>query len=95
MALSKETVKYVADLSRIELKEQELERLSKQLESILGFIDKLKELDVENISPTSHILPISNIFRDDIKKVSLPQDKALSNAPDRQGHFFGVPKVIE
>ena len=95
MALSKETVKYVADLSRIELKQDELEKLSRQLESILDFIDKLKELDVKNISPTSHILPISNVFRDDIIRDSLPQDKALSNAPDRQGRFFGVPKVIE
>ena len=95
MALSKEIVKYVADLSRIELKQQELEKLSKQLESILDFIDKLKELDVKEVSPTSHILPISNIFREDINRDSLTQEQTFSNAPDRQGDFFGVPKVIE
>ena len=95
MSLSPETVKYVADLSRIELTQAELEKLSKQLVSILDYIDQLKELDVSNVAPTSHILPLQNIVRQDIPTKSLTPDKALHNAPDRQGNFFGVPKVIE
>ncbi|MFH0913055.1 MAG: Asp-tRNA(Asn)/Glu-tRNA(Gln) amidotransferase subunit GatC [Candidatus Omnitrophota bacterium] len=95
MAVSKETVKYVAHLARIELKPKELEKLSQQLKDILGFIDKLKKLDIQNINPTSHILPINNIFREDAPRKSLPGDKALDNAPQKQGNFFGVPKVIE
>lgn len=95
MSLSKETVKYVADLSRIELKSEELEKLSKQLQDILDFINKLTELDITNINPTSHILPINNVLREDSPVESLPVDNALLNAPSRKGNFFGVPKVIE
>lgn len=95
MAIDKETVKYVAHLSRIELKEEELGRLSAQLKDILDFIDKLKKLDVEKIQPTSHILPVTNVLREDAARASLPVDKALSNAPQKEGSFFVVPKVIE
>ncbi len=95
MALSKETVEYVANLSRIELTAGELEKLSKQLESILGFIDTLKTLDVSGIEPTAHILPISNVLRDDEPRQSLPIEKTLANAPASEGNFFVVPKVIE
>ena len=95
MSLSKETVKYVADLSRIELKPEELEKLSRQLQAILDFIDKLSEIDTEDIQPTSHILPINNVLREDKPIKSLPIDKALGNAPAREGNFFVVPKVIE
>jgi aspartyl-tRNA(Asn)/glutamyl-tRNA(Gln) amidotransferase subunit C len=96
MAISKDTVKYVAHLARIELKPKELEKLSKQLQNILDFIDKLNKINIENIAPTSHILPINNVLREDIASgESLPIDKALMNAPERQAHFFVVPKVIE
>lgn len=95
MAITKETVKYVANLARIELKPKELERLSQQLKDILDFIDKLKGIDIKDILPTSHILPINNIFREDTPVKSLPGDKALENAPQKEGNFFGVPKVIE
>ncbi|MFA5099351.1 MAG: Asp-tRNA(Asn)/Glu-tRNA(Gln) amidotransferase subunit GatC [Candidatus Omnitrophota bacterium] len=95
MALSKETVEYVANLSRIELKTEELEVISSQLESVLGFIDKLRTLDVTAIEPTSHILPVKNVFREDEPRESLPIDKTLANAPAREGRFFAVPKVIE
>jgi aspartyl-tRNA(Asn)/glutamyl-tRNA(Gln) amidotransferase subunit C len=95
MAIDKETVKYVAHLARIELKPKELEKLAQQLKGIIDFIDKLKKLDITNVSPTSHILPLNNVFREDEPKESLTSDKALENAPQRQGDFFGVPKVIE
>ena len=95
MAIDKETVKYVANLARIELKPEELDKLSSQLEDILNFIDKLKELNIQDINPTSHILPISNVLREDAPGESLSCEKALANAPRREGNFFVVPKVIE
>ena len=95
MALSNETVRYVADLSRIELQPQEIEKLSRQLQAILDFIDQLKELDICGIEPTSHILPVSNVFREDTPRPCLPIEKTLAGAPGREGNFFVVPKVID
>jgi aspartyl-tRNA(Asn)/glutamyl-tRNA(Gln) amidotransferase subunit C len=95
MAITKDTVNYVSHLCRIELKPKELEKLSQQLKGILDFIDKLTKIDIKNISPTSHILPINNVLRDDQPQESLSADKALENAPHREGNFFIVPKVIE
>jgi aspartyl-tRNA(Asn)/glutamyl-tRNA(Gln) amidotransferase subunit C len=95
MAISKETVGYVAHLARIELKPNELEKIFRQLEGIIGFIDKLKELNTEKIAPTSHILPVNNVLREDSPKESLPAEEALKNAPCREGNFFTVPKIIE
>lgn len=84
MKIDNAVVTKVAHLARIELKAEELEKLSGQLQGIIDFIDKLKELDVANIQPASHILPVQNVFREDIPAPSL-----------RQGDFFSVPKVIE
>ena len=95
MAIDKNIVQYVAHLARIELKPKELEKLSEQLKDILGFIDNLNRIDTTKISPTSHILPISNVLREDSGKESLSSGKALENAPERQGDFFVVPKVID
>ena len=95
MAIDKETVEYVAHLARIELTQPELERLSSQLSSIVGFIDKLSQLEVKDVQPTSHILPVNNVLRQDTPKGSLSSEKVLENAPQKEGEFFGVPKVIE
>jgi aspartyl-tRNA(Asn)/glutamyl-tRNA(Gln) amidotransferase subunit C len=95
MAIDKNIVQYVAHLARIELKPKELEKLAEQLKGILRFIDNLNRIDTTKISPTSHILPISNVLREDSGKESLSSGKALENAPERQGDFFVVPKVID
>ena len=95
MAITKDTVKHVAHLARIDLKPKDLEKLSQQLQEILGFIDKLKKVDAKDIVPTSHILPINSVLRDDLPLESLSSNEALENAPQRQGNFFSVPKVIE
>lgn len=95
MAIDKNTLESVAHLARIELKSQELEKLFPQLQDILDFIDKLKKIDIKGISPTSHILPINNILREDSLRQSLTSEKALMNAPCKEGNFFVVPKVIE
>ncbi len=95
MAIDKETVKHIAHLARIELQPNELEKISGQLHDILGFIDKISSLDLEKVLPASHILPISNVLRDDQAHVSLTAEKALENAPSKKGNFFSVPKIIE
>jgi len=95
MAIDRETVKYVAHLARIELQPDELEKLSGQLHDILGFIDKLSALDTSQVNPSSHILPISNVLREDKPRDSLLPNKALENAPAKKGNFFSVPKILE
>ena len=95
MPIDKETIKQVAHLARIELQPNELEKLSGELLEILGFIDKLSILNVDLVKPASHILPITNVLREDEPHVSLSSDKALENAPSKKGNFFSVPKTIE
>jgi len=95
MAIDKDTVRYVANLARISLNEEELSLLSRQLEDIVNFIDKLKELDLAGVKPTSHILPVKNVFREDKPVQSLKVKDTLSNAPIKKENFFVVPKVIE
>ena len=95
MSISKETVEYVAGLSRIELQGNELEKLSRQLQTIIDFIDRLKELKVEGVALTNHILPINNVFKADKPIDSLPAQKVLMNAPEKKDNFFVVPKIIE
>jgi aspartyl-tRNA(Asn)/glutamyl-tRNA(Gln) amidotransferase subunit C len=93
--ITEENVKYVANLARMELSPERLPVLAHQLKDILDFIDKLKEVDIAGVKPTSHILPIQNVLRSDEVKSSLSSQDALANSPDKQGDFFGVPKVIE
>ncbi len=65
------------------------------MDSILSYMDKLNQLDTTDIDPTSHVLPIKNVFRKDEVRPSLSLEEALSNAPDRKNGFFRVPRVIE
>ena len=95
MSINKQTVEYVAHLSRIELSENELVTLSGQLNDILEFIDKLKRVDISSVQPTSHILPINNVLRPDVLKPSLSIEETIKNAPLKKDNFFVVPKVIE
>lgn len=95
MAINKDTLNYVANLARIELSSQELEKLSSQLQGIVDFIDQLSKVDVAKVMPTSHILPMNNVSRIDSPCKALPSDKVLMNAPQKEGDFFVVPKVIE
>jgi aspartyl-tRNA(Asn)/glutamyl-tRNA(Gln) amidotransferase subunit C len=93
--ITREAVLHVARLARLELSESELERMRAQLDAILTYIDRLKELDVADVEPTSHAVPRVNVMRDDVVVPCLPQDEALRNAPDRVGEFFRVPRIIE
>jgi aspartyl-tRNA(Asn)/glutamyl-tRNA(Gln) amidotransferase subunit C len=95
MAITKKDVTYIAALARLGLTEDEIEHFGGQLESILGYIDKLKSLDVSEVPPTAHVLDIKNVYRPDAVMPSLPADKILKCAPATEGQFFKVPKVIE
>jgi len=88
-------IEHITMLARLELTEKEKEVFSKQLGSIIEYIDKLNELDTTNVAPTAHILSMKNVFRNDELKPSLPKDKALRNAPDKTNSFYRVPKIIE
>jgi len=94
--IDKDTVRRVAFLSRLSLDEKEFELYSGQLATILSYIDKLNEVDTKDTPPTSHVLTtLVNVDRPDVLKKSLDVEKALSNAPEKEGDFFKIPKVIE
>lgn len=93
--ISMKEVEHVARLSRLELSEAEKERMRRELDSILAYIDKLRALDTEGVEPTSHAVPMTNVMREDVLRPSFPQEEMLANAPERSGEFFRVPKIIE
>ena len=92
--LTLQDAKHVARLARLALDEQQLARLTPQLESILEYVAKIGEVDVSGVQPMAHALPLANVLRDDVVEPSLPIDKVLQNAPETDGPFFKVPKVI-
>ncbi len=85
----------IAGLSRLALTEEEVKLYSNQLSAILQHIEKLKELDTRDVGPTSHVLDIRNVMREDLTAPSLPVDDALGNCPDPKGGFYRVPRIIE
>lgn len=93
--ISLEEVEHVARLARLELSEADKERMRRELDRILSYIDKLRALDTEGVEPTSHAVPMTNVMREDATRPSFPQDEMLANAPERSGEFFRVPKIIE
>ncbi len=95
MEMTVTDVEYVARLARLELSNSEKELFAGQMGAILGYVEKLKELDTDGIVPTSHAVPMENSFREDSACSPIGLEKALANAPDRAGSFFAVPKVIE
>jgi aspartyl-tRNA(Asn)/glutamyl-tRNA(Gln) amidotransferase subunit C len=88
-------IKYVAHLARIALSPEEEKKLSAQLGNILGYIEKLKELDVTHVEPTAHAVPMTNVVRTDEVRGSLPNEEALRNAPNKANGLFMVPKIVE
>jgi len=93
--LSPEEVEHIALLSRLKLTDEERERMTTQLNDIMGFFEQLGELDTTDVPPTSHVIPMSNVLRADVVKPSLPVEDVLENAPDRAGDTFRVPRVVE
>ncbi len=93
--ISLKDVEHVARLARLELSEADKERMRRELDSILSYIDKLRAVDTEGVEPTSHAVPLTNVMREDVTRPSFPQSDMLANAPERSGDFFRVPKIIE
>ena len=87
-------LRHIARLSRLHLTDEELKFFETQVSQILSFVDKLKEVNVEGVEPTSHPLALSNVFREDEIKHSIPIEGFLKNAPRARGKFFEVPKII-
>ena len=87
-------VEKVAQLSMLALTNKEKSLFSEQLITILEYINKLNELDTSDVEPTSHVVSLKNVYRDDLSYSSLPQEEALQNAPDPFDGFYRVPKII-
>jgi aspartyl-tRNA(Asn)/glutamyl-tRNA(Gln) amidotransferase subunit C len=88
-------VKYVAHLARLSLTPDEEQRIGAQLSSVLGYIEKLKEVDLTGVEPTAHAFPLVNVTRPDEVRPSLSNEEALRNAPAHANGLFIVPKILE
>lgn len=95
MAAVEIDVDYVAHLARVHLSPEESKKLSAQLAQVLGYVEKLKELDVSHVEPTAHAVPLTNVTRPDEARPSLPTEDALRNAPAHANGLFLVPKIVE
>jgi aspartyl-tRNA(Asn)/glutamyl-tRNA(Gln) amidotransferase subunit C len=97
MSITRKDVEYVARLARLELSEDEQERYAGQLENILKYVDTLNEVDTSSVQPTNHALKLTNVWREDVCLQSSAElrEQLLNNAPERDGDFFKVKKVIE
>ena len=95
MKISQKDVEHVARLARLTVAPEELEALTGQMDAILGYVEKLNELDTEGIEAMAHAVPMSNAFREDELKPAIGIERALQNAPVAGDECFTVPKVIE
>ncbi|MEI6131786.1 MAG: Asp-tRNA(Asn)/Glu-tRNA(Gln) amidotransferase subunit GatC [Bacillota bacterium] len=95
MKIDIKTVEYVANLARLNLNEIQKEKMLVDLDSILGYVDKLNEIDTTGVEPTAHILPLKNVFREDEVLPSYDRDIILKNAPIQEDGCFKVPKIVE
>jgi aspartyl-tRNA(Asn)/glutamyl-tRNA(Gln) amidotransferase subunit C len=95
MKINKEVVEYVAHLARLELKPDEIELYTQQLDRILSYMDKLNSLDTTGTEPTTHAIPLTNVFREDGVDNNFQVEESVGNAPERKGPFFKVPPIIE
>ena len=94
MAISREEVKKVSLLGRLLLSEGELETMTTQMGQILGYMELLDEVDTEHVEPMAHAVEVSDVFRVDAACPSLPRDRALANAPQRDEECYRVPAVL-
>ncbi|QJD84311.1 Asp-tRNA(Asn)/Glu-tRNA(Gln) amidotransferase subunit GatC [Cohnella herbarum] len=95
MSITIKEVEHVANLARLELSDAEKEQFAGQLNAILKYAEKLNQLNTDGIEPTSHVLPLANVMREDVVKPSWPIEKVLLNAPEEEDGQFKVPAVLE
>ncbi len=88
-------VEHVARLARLDLSATEKARMRSQLDAILGYIEKLDQVDTADVPPTTHVLPLANVMREDEVRPSYPVEAMLANAPDPEGESFRVPRILE
>jgi aspartyl-tRNA(Asn)/glutamyl-tRNA(Gln) amidotransferase subunit C len=93
--ISLEEVEHVARLARLELSLDEKERMRRELDAILGYVETLRQVDTTGVGPTTHVLPIVNVMRDDEIRPSFPAAAMLANAPEPEGELFRVPRILE
>ena len=93
--LTLQDVEYVASLSQLTLDDEAKARMLEDMAKILGYIDKLNELDTEGVEPMMHVLDLANVYREDVVQPSLDHDLALKNAPNSDGAYFLVPRILE
>ncbi|OIJ13654.1 asparaginyl/glutamyl-tRNA amidotransferase subunit C [Anaerobacillus alkalidiazotrophicus] len=93
--ITKDQVKHVAHLARLSVTEEEVEQFTEQLDKIISFAEQLNELNTEGIEPTTHVLDIKNVLREDVVKESLKNEEVLKNAPDEQDGQVKVPSIME
>jgi aspartyl-tRNA(Asn)/glutamyl-tRNA(Gln) amidotransferase subunit C len=93
--ITRAEVEQVARLARLELGEEEKAQLTAQLDAILGYMETLNTLDTGGVEPTTTVIPMVSVMRDDVVRPSLDREDALANAPDREGAYFRVPRIIE
>ena len=94
MSVTINDLEHVAHLARLEFSPEEKEKLVRELNTILQYMEKLNELDTSSVEPLSHVITLTNVMRDDVTTPSLPREDALMNAPEKDEKFFKVPKVI-
>jgi aspartyl-tRNA(Asn)/glutamyl-tRNA(Gln) amidotransferase subunit C len=94
MKITKEEVLYVSHLARLDLDEASIEKFAGQIDEILGYIEKLNQVDTRGIKPTSHAISLMNAFREDEEKQPIDRELALANAPEKEDGNFVVPKVV-
>ncbi|MEA2516165.1 MAG: aspartyl-tRNA(Asn)/glutamyl-tRNA(Gln) amidotransferase subunit [Actinomycetota bacterium] len=95
MGIDRAAVDHVARLARLDLSDAERSRMQTELAQILGHAERIQSLDLEDVEPTSHSIPLSNVTRPDQVRPSLTQEEALSNAPEAEDGRFKVPRIIE
>ncbi|CAN5751694.1 Asp-tRNA(Asn)/Glu-tRNA(Gln) amidotransferase subunit GatC [soil metagenome] len=95
MPIDRRDVDYVARLARLDLDEEERERMGAELTHILEHAAKIQALDLAGVEPTSHAVPLHNALREDEVRSSLSQEQALANAPDKEGGRFKVPRILD
>ena len=95
MSVTINQVRYIASLARLRFTEEEEKRLADEMNEILGYVDKLNELDTTGVPPMSHVLDLNNVVREDAVETRISRDEALKNAPDADSAYIRAPKVIE
>lgn len=93
--ITKEQVKHVANLARLAITDEEVERMTKQLADIINYAELLNELDTDGVEPTTHVLDLKNVMRKDEPREWIKKEDALKNAPDQQDGQFRVPSILE